>query len=148
MHRSFIIAALLMTVTPLVTTPSFAADATTSTATLTVTYTGVATPSGKIMIALFDATGWESGKPTRVAMIDAGGKDLSAAFAGLAPGRYAIKSFHDIDGDGKMSTNPFGIPTEPFAFSNNAHGAKGPPTWDAAAFEVTAAGATQTITIA
>ena len=148
MRRSFVTAALLMIAAPLATTPTFAADTATPTATLTVTYTGITTPSGKIMIALFDATGWETGKPTRVAMIDAGGKDLSAAFTGLAPGRYAIKSFHDIDGDSKMSTNPFGMPTEPFAFSNNAHGAKGPPTWEAAAFEITASGATQTITIA
>lgn len=53
--------------------------------------------------------------------------------------------FHDIDGDGKMGMNPFGMPIEPFAFSNNAPAQFGPAKWDAAKFEVSATGATQTI---
>lgn len=58
--------------------------------------------------------------------------------AGLKPGRYAVKSFHYIDGDGKMGTNPFGMPIEPFAFSNNAVGNMGPAKWADASFEVKA----------
>jgi uncharacterized protein (DUF2141 family) len=57
---------------------------------------------------------------------------------GLAPGRYAIKSFHDIDGDNRMSTNPMGMPIEPFAFSNNARGNMGPPNWADSAFDIAA----------
>ena len=43
--------------------------------------------------------------------------------------------------------NPFGMPTEAFAFSNNAPASMGPATWADAAFEVTAEGAEQTLTI-
>jgi uncharacterized protein (DUF2141 family) len=51
-----------------------------------------------------------------------------------------------VDGDGRMGTNPFGMPTEPYAASNNARGEMGPPAWSDAAFEVS--GETiQTITI-
>ena len=34
-------------------------------------------------------------------------------------GKYAIALHHDTNGDGEMTTNFFGIPTEPFGFSNN-----------------------------
>jgi uncharacterized protein (DUF2141 family) len=64
---------------------------------------------------------------------------------GLAPGEYAIKMFHDIDGDGTLDTNVLGIPSEPAAFSNTAKGVMGPPSWDKARFRVTAPTTTQTI---
>ena len=65
-------------------------------------------------------------------------------FDGLPDGDYAVRAFHDLNGDGKMNTNPFGMPTEPYAFSNNAVGNMGPASWDRAKFA--AAGATaQTI---
>ena len=65
----------------------------------------------------------------------------------LTPGEYGIKLYHDVNGDGEMNTNPFGMPIEPFAFSNNAKGRFGPARWDAARFEVTEEGASQTIAI-
>ena len=58
-----------------------------------------------------------------------------------------MKSFHDLNGNGRMDSNPFGMPTEPFAFSNNARGNMGPAPWSAAAFDVAAAGAAQTLVL-
>ena len=66
---------------------------------------------------------------------------------GLKPGRYAVRAFHDVDGDGKLSVNPFGAPTEPVAFSNNARPMMGPAAWTDAAFEVGPGGAVHLITI-
>jgi uncharacterized protein (DUF2141 family) len=107
--------------------------------TLTVHYTGIETQEGAIMVALFDSeAAFNGGAPVRVAMIPANAASVSTAFTGLAPGRYAIKSFHDIDGDNRMSTNPMGMPIEPFAFSNNARANMGPPTWADSVFEVSA----------
>ena len=57
-----------------------------------------------------------------------------------------MKAFHDVNGDGQMNTNPFGIPIEPYAFSNNAVGNMGPARWSAARFPVSGETA-QTITI-
>jgi uncharacterized protein (DUF2141 family) len=45
-----------------------------------------------------------------------------------------------------MNRNPFGMPTEPYAFSNNAVGNMGPAGWDRARFTVQGATA-QTISI-
>jgi len=52
-----------------------------------------------------------------------------------------------VDGNGQMNSNAFGIPSEPYAFSNNAQGTMGPAKWDAAKFIVTADGAVQIISL-
>lgn len=115
---------------------------------LTLTYAGIKTPTGAVMVALYDSQeGYESGKAVRLTMIPVGGDSASTVIGGLAPGAYAIKSFHDVDGDGKMGANPFGIPTEPYAFSNDAKGSMGPARWSAARFEIGAGDNTQTIHI-
>jgi uncharacterized protein (DUF2141 family) len=111
-----------------------------SASTLNLTYDGIETQEGAIMVALFDSeAAYNGGAPVRVAMVPANAASVSVSIAGLAPGRYAIKSFHDIDGDNRMSSNPMGMPIEPFAFSNNARGNMGPATWTQAAFEVNGA---------
>jgi uncharacterized protein (DUF2141 family) len=116
---------------------------------LTLSFEGVKTSTGAVMAAVFASEdAYESGRaPVAGRMIPVSGETASVTLTGLKPGRYAVKAFHDVDGDGKMNLNPFGAPTEPFAFSNNAVVAMGPPKWSAAAFEVTVAGAVQTIRI-
>lgn len=37
----------------------------------------------------------------------------------LEEGEYAIGMMHDLNGNGKMEKNMFGIPKEPYGFSNN-----------------------------
>ena len=34
-----------------------------------------------------------------------------------AAGRYALAAYHDVNGNGKLDKNFFGIPTEPYGFS-------------------------------
>jgi uncharacterized protein (DUF2141 family) len=53
-------------------------------------------------------------------------------------GRYAARAFHDEDGDGSLDTNLFGVPSEPFGFSNDASARFGRPDFDAAAFRFAA----------
>lgn len=47
-------------------------------------------------------------------------------------GRFAVGVYQDINSDGELNRNRFGIPTEPFAFSNDAIGQRGPPSFDQA----------------
>ena len=119
------------------------------TAELTVTFQGLKTQTGSVMMSLVGSEDAYAGKaaPAGQAAIPATGETASTTFKGLAPGRYAVKAFHDVNGDGKMGANPFGMPTEPFAFSNDAHGNMGPAKWADASFEVKAGANTQTITI-
>jgi uncharacterized protein (DUF2141 family) len=60
-------------------------------------------------------------------------------FVGLPPGRYALKSFADENGNGKLDANLVGVPIERYGFSNDARGRMGPPGFDAAAVQIDAA---------
>jgi uncharacterized protein (DUF2141 family) len=115
---------------------------------VTVTFTGIQTPSGAIMVGVYDSEGdFAAGNAVQGARVDVTGPEATAVITGLKPGQYGIKAYHDIDGDGRMGTNPFGMPTEPYAASNNARGNMGPPAWTDAAFAVVAGDNAQTITI-
>lgn len=95
----------------------------------------VGAETGAVMVALYDSeAAYSGGRPVRVAKIDVAAGDRVATFDGLPAGDYAMKAFHDLDGDGTMDVNPFGMPTEPYAFSNNAVGNMGPAGWDRAHF--------------
>ncbi|MEM0985000.1 MAG: DUF2141 domain-containing protein [Pseudomonadota bacterium] len=104
--------------------------------------------SGSVRIALFDGgDGYEGDTPVAGAVVDVTGQTLTTTFEGLTPGVYGVKLFHDINGNGALDANPFGMPTEPFAFSNNARGRFGPATWEDAHFAVRDSQTTHTITM-
>lgn len=62
--------------------------------------------------------------------------NLEFTFDGLPGGTYAISVFHDENDNGKLDTNLIGIPKEPYAFSNNAKGMFGPPSFEDCKFVV------------
>jgi len=115
---------------------------------LSVTFSGLTAPTGALYVGVYDSeAAFGGGKPVAGERVAVNGATASLTLSGLKPGRYAIKVFHDIDGDGRMNTNPYGIPLEPYAASNNAPANMGPPRWSDAVFDVTAEGAVQDITI-
>ena len=113
-------------------------------ATVTLTFETEAR-TGAVMVALYDsAAAWTGGRAVAQMRLDASDGAPTAVFPDLPPGEYGAKAFHDVDGDGEMNVNPFGIPIEPYAFSNNAVGNMGPARWEQARFPVSGATA-QTI---
>jgi len=54
----------------------------------------------------------------------------------LKSGDYAVSIFHDENDNGELDANFLGIPTEPYAFSNNAKGRLGPPRFEDCRFEL------------
>lgn len=121
--------------------PALAQDANSLTATFETS-----ARTGAVMAALFDAATYDSGQPIRFVQVDIATGEDSATFPGLPAGEYALKVFHDVNGNGRMDANPFGQPVEPYGFSNNAVGNMGPARWDQTRFTVS--GATrQTITL-
>lgn len=98
----------------------------------------IAAPTGAVMIALYDSeANYEGGgAPVQAFRLDVTSGKTSVKVENLTPGTYAIRSYHDVNGNGLMDTNPFGMPTEPYAFSNNAVGNMGPAKWERARFEV------------
>ncbi len=103
--------------------------------------------TGSVMVVLFSSkAGYDGNQPVAAMTVPASASPVTVTFDGLAPGSYGMKSFHDLDGDGEMDTNPFGMPIEPYAFSNNAVGNMGPASWERARFNVNGA-VVQTITL-
>jgi uncharacterized protein (DUF2141 family) len=113
-------------------------------ASLTLTVTGIKDVKGALMVAVFDQAGYDTDKAVAATMIPVSGASVTTTIS-LPAGKYGIKLFHDVDGDGKMGTNPFGMPIEPYAFSNDAPAQFGPAKWDAAAFEIGAPATSHTI---
>lgn len=66
--------------------------------------------------------------------------EMTLDFVNLPDGEYAIALVQDLNGNGKMDTKKFGIPAEPFAFSNAALRKFGPPFFEQAKFEIRGGG--------
>ena len=112
---------------------------------LTVNVESIARTQGTIVLGLFDEATYNGDGAVDGANLKVEGNDVTVTFEGLEPGEYAVKLYHDVNDDGEMNTNPFGMPTEPFAFSNDAKGRFGPAKWKAAKFTVDADGTVHTI---
>lgn len=140
MYRS-IIAALVLAAT------AQTADAQTANGAVAIQLSGLQ-PQGTVMVQIFNSeAGYRGGQAVGATMLPVSGATAQVRFADLAPGQYAFRLYHDVNGDGRMNTNPFGIPTEPYAFSNNARGQFGPASWADAVFTVEAAETTQQINL-
>lgn len=139
--RAGLLLAALLALTPV------AAGAGSEDGSLTVSFEGVTRREGVVLVALFDSKAAYDANtgPVRTLTMPAGGGDFAVTLAGLAPGLYAVKSFHDRDANGRMNFNPLGMPLEPYGFSNNARAPFGPPPWRRAAFEVRPGGNVQAI---
>ena len=92
---------------------------------------------GKIKIGIYDSKGFPSFSK-EVAGIDIEVKEASAmyAFKNIPAGKYAIAVFQDSNVDGKLTKNMFGVPKEPYGFSNNKYGKFGPPDFEDVSFDV------------
>ncbi len=100
---------------------------------------GPAVPA-TLYVALFDsAEALTADKAVAAQTLPMRDGKAQLVFVGLPPGRYALKSFADENGNGKLDANLVGVPIERYGFSNDARGRMGPPTFDAAAVPLEAA---------
>lgn len=117
-------------------------------ATLALDITNVKDFDGNLMIALFEGEdGWKANDPAGGKMVPATSEIMSISFEGLKPGDYGIKIFHDVNSDGDLNLGHFGIPSEPYAFSNDAPVRFGPPGWTAAHFTIADGENSHTVTL-
>ena len=105
---------------------------------LTLRVNGIEKAGGKMSIALFDNAEDFSSKESYVAAIEVPVKSdaFEYRFENINQGTYAMAIFHDLDENGKLTTNWIGMPKEPFGFSNDAKGRMGPPDYEDALFKV------------
>jgi uncharacterized protein (DUF2141 family) len=108
---------------------------------LDIEVSGLAPASGNLMVAVFAGEAqWDGGDAYRATRVAVDADTLTIALDGLQPGEYGLKMYHDVDADGELDTNMMGIPSEPFAFSNNARGSFGPASWSSASFTIAEGG--------
>lgn len=102
---------------------------------IVVRVAGLESIEGAVAFALFDEeSGFENGEsPVRRGIVTVTAPDC--AWEVEAPwGDYALKVYHDVNGNGRLDFNKVGIPREPYGFSNDARGRFGPPSFQAARF--------------
>jgi uncharacterized protein (DUF2141 family) len=103
---------------------------------------------GTVMVALYTAKDKWMGRSSFANMTAARGNSVTLTFKDLEPGEYAVTLFVDENGNGKLDMNAVGIPVEPYAFSNDAAGMFGPPSFEKAKFSVGADSKTISINVA
>ncbi len=113
---------------------------------LTVDISDIKSAQGTIMVAVYTAEGFLK-KPVKGTGAAADTAGSTITFKDLPEGEYALAVYHDANSNGKMDSNMMGIPTEDYAFSNNAVGKFGPPKFDAAKFALPAAGTKLTVSL-
>lgn len=117
-------------------------------AALTLTVRGVETLEGHLMIAVFAGEeAWSAYEPVAAERLAVDAAEMSYEFTGLPAGEIAIRLFHDIDDDGELARGVMGIPSEPYAFSNDAAPNMGPPSYAASAFTLEAGANAHAVTL-
>jgi uncharacterized protein (DUF2141 family) len=113
------------------------ADAPVPSAVLSMKLVGLRSNSGQVGCMLF---GSEKGFPkdpgaaAQRKWCPITNRESSCAFDPIGAGTYAVACFHDENGNGKLDTGVFGIPTEDTVTSNHAKGFMGPPSFKDAKF--------------
>lgn len=113
---------------------------------LEVEVSGVRSDKGKVKLMLFDrAEGFrKEDKARRVLALPASVGMVGGVFKDLPSGNYAIVTYHDENGDGKLDLRFGMFPTEGYGLSNNP-GVSGPPAFRDGAFDLPEVGAKITI---
>jgi len=97
---------------------------------LLILVTGLKSTEGQLMVAFYNnATDFPVEEPYKGSIIQISGNKELIKFENIPNGNYAIAALHDINKDGKLDKNIFGIPTEGYGFSNDARDKFGPPSF-------------------
>lgn len=114
---------------------------------LTIHIDDVKSASGNLLVAVYNSEGSFLKQPTKTNGTVAATPGGTVVIKDLPEGEYAFAVFHDANSNGKMDKNIIGIPTEDYAFSNNAMGKMGPPDYASAKIVLAAAGTTARVSL-
>ena len=102
------------------------------TSSLEVNVTNIKSAKGSIRVGLFKTEKEFLKKAAEGKIVKSTVGQITVVFENLPPGEYGLSVIHDENENGELDSNAFGIPKEGFAFGNNAMGAFGPPSFEAA----------------
>jgi uncharacterized protein (DUF2141 family) len=114
---------------------------------LTIHIDDIRAASGSVMVAVYSSADTFLKAPLLATGAPATATGNTIVIKDLPAGEYAFAVYHDANANGKMDKNLLGIPTEDYAFSNNAMGKMGPPSYADARIIVPAEGATVRVSV-
>lgn len=99
--------------------------------TLNLTISTSVAETGNLYLAVYDcAEGFVSRKELVGIVRSTTGQPVSLEVQLPTSGNYVLAAFHDLNGNGKLDTNLFGAPTEPYGFSKEAPSKWREPSFD------------------
>lgn len=99
--------------------------------TVLLTITSSVAEPGELYLAVYDSEeSFQAQAEVTSIVRSTSGKPLSVAVDFPAAGDYVLAAFHDLNGNGKLDVNLFGVPTEPYGF-----GRVPPSKWRAPTFK-------------
>ncbi|MEZ6034442.1 MAG: DUF2141 domain-containing protein [Planctomycetaceae bacterium] len=105
---------------------------------ITIRVTGLRTKPSTLRVAVFESSeGFpQPEQSTSTTVVESDGDQAEFSLTLPVNHPLAIAVFQDLDGNKVITKNGFGIPTEPYGFSNKARGLLGPPTFQQAVVRV------------
>jgi uncharacterized protein (DUF2141 family) len=111
-------------------------DAGAQTSALDISVSNLRSDRGVVLVNVDTEASWfrDSAAPMRSLRLTPANRSAQIRVEGLPPGDYAIRVHHDENGDGRLNTGLFGIPSERYGFSGRSR-RLGPPPFAEAKFE-------------
>lgn len=114
---------------------------------LTIQVADIKSSQGTVNVALYASADSFLKQPLTFTAAPAVQGTTTLVLKNVPAGDYAFAIYHDANGNGQMDKNAMGMPTEDYAFSNNALGQMGPASFESARFSLPAAGATVRVSV-
>ncbi|KAA0680798.1 DUF2141 domain-containing protein [Azospirillum brasilense] len=105
-------------------------------AVLTVTVQGVRNGDGQIVLAVCEEAAYPAGRCAFRVTAPAAEGSVRVAVPDVPPGIYALRVYHDENGNRQLDRNLLGLPWEGFGFGNDAPVSLAPPNFRDAAVTV------------
>ncbi|WP_343068972.1 DUF2141 domain-containing protein [Azospirillum tabaci] len=116
-------------------------------AALTVTVQGVRNGEGEIVLAVCEETAYPAGRCAFRITAPAAEGSVRVTAPDVPPGTYALRAYHDENGNGQLDRNILGVPREGFGFGNDAPVLLSPPSFRDAAVTVGEDGVATALTL-
>lgn len=94
----------------------------------TLQFTGLKSGEGSLLIAAYGNAETFLKKPLWMKSVKVDQGTMSVPICGIASPEIAVTAFQDMNGNGKLDSNPMGIPTEPYGASGTP-AMFSAPTW-------------------
>lgn len=107
-----LLALLAMSTTPPANRPHQAVS-------LTVQVSGLKPSKGHLMVALYDSEASFLEKTLQEKRVKVGGSESMSVTFQVPAGTYAVAVYQDVSGNEALDKGLFGVPVEPYGFSNN-----------------------------